>query len=134
MDLLEHPRYKDRPMYLFFEKYITEVVGELPPEKSDIIQNMRLDEVFGVEAETWQDVVRQALRLSPTLDIAIVDRWFDYLEEAADAGREPEADGFARQFVDAYFADNSDIDVWADGELDAAIERIKARRTQNETA
>lgn len=127
MDLLQHPRYKDRPMCLFFEKYVLDTIGELPDDKAALIQGLGLEEIFGVQADTWQDVMRRALKLSPTLDIAIIDRWLTEL--GGDLPAEPQA--FAEAFADDYFAEDSDVDVWGEGELEAAIERIKAWQAES---
>ena len=34
MNLQDHPRYGQNPIYIFFESYIQDIIGYLPKEKS----------------------------------------------------------------------------------------------------
>jgi hypothetical protein len=121
MDILDHPRYKEKPILLFFEKYIEDLIGQLPSEKSDIIQSLNLNKVFSTEATQWQEVIRESLKLSDTLDFAILDRWLQLQEE-----NDPTpAKDFATAFVDEYFAPDSQIDIWTEESFCDAVERIE---------
>jgi len=122
MDLLQDPRYKDTPVYLFFEKYILNVIGELPSDKQDILQNINLQEIFSTHATNWRDVVREVLHLSSTIDIAIMYQWHLYREKKQD---EADAATFSQQFVDDYFLENSNIDVWTEESLMQAKQFIQ---------
>lgn len=125
MDLLQDPRYKDTPVYLFFEKYILNVTGYLPDDKQDILQNINLQEIFNTQSSNWRDVVREVLHLSSTIDIAIMYQWHLYLEQAHNNNQEPDAQSFSQSFVDSYFSENSDIDVWTEESLMKAKEFIQ---------
>ena len=50
MSIQDHPRYGENPIYLFFEAYIQDVIGFLPKEKSESIQNMNIQKVFSSQA------------------------------------------------------------------------------------
>lgn len=125
MDLLQDPRYKDAPVYLFFEKYILNVIDCLAAEKQDILKNINLQEIFNTRSTNWQDVVCEVLHLSSTIDIAIMYQWHLYLEKMQDAAEEVDAIKFSKQFVDDYFSENSDIDIWTDESLMQAKQYIQ---------
>ena len=132
MDLLDHPRYKDKPVLLFFEKFVLDVIGELEPKQKKILEDLDLKAVFGTQASEWREVIEEVLKLSKTIKIAVLDEWFKYIDSKESTGRSAEADVFTRLFADAYFADNSAIDVWPDqASLEAAQKRIdEHQRTQ----
>ncbi|MDH5257075.1 MAG: hypothetical protein OEX07_03675 [Gammaproteobacteria bacterium] len=117
MDLLQEPRYKDTPVYLFFEKYILNVIGCLPEDKQDILQNINLQEIFNSQSSNWRNVVREVLHLSSTIDLAIMYQWHLYLDNAQSHGLELDPIAFSQLFVDEYFSDNSSIDVWTEETL-----------------
>jgi len=121
MDILEHPRYKDKPAILFFENFILDLIGQLEPERQEYLASLNLHKVFNTKATEWREVVREALQLSDTIEIAILDRWLR-LQEAND----PIAPlDFAMQFSDDYFADNSTVDVWDEATFCEAVSRIE---------
>jgi hypothetical protein len=125
------PRYKDKPIYLLFEHYIMDVVGQLPPEKSASIQAMNLQKVFNTKASEWHASLREALALSQTIDIAILDLWYRNQDIAQSKGIEYPSRQFAMDFTDEYFKDGSQVDVWPPGALEAAKQRIAIHRNQN---
>ena len=125
MDLLQDPRYKDTPVYLFFEKYILNVIGCLAADKQDILKNINLQEIFNTRSTNWQDVVCEVLHLSSTIDIAIMYQWHLYLEKMQDTAEEVDAVKFSKQFVDDYFSEDSDIDIWTDESLMQAKKYIQ---------
>jgi len=125
MDLLQDPRYKDTPVYLFFEKYILNVIECLPDDKEDILQNINLQDIFNTQSSNWRDVVREVLHLSSTIDIAIMYQWHLYMEEIHQSEQEADPAGFSRQFVDEYFSEASDIDVWTEKTLMDAKQYIQ---------
>ncbi len=124
MDLLEHPRYKEAPVLLFFENYILDVLGKLPHEKQNTLQEIDLQRVFGTRATAWKDVVREVLQLSSTIDLAILDEWYKAIEAAEQQAGDIDAHRFCQAFVDAYFAENSTLDVWDEASLLKARERV----------
>jgi hypothetical protein len=130
ISVLNHPRYKENPVYLFFESYIQDVVGQLPPEKSDIIQGMNLQKVFRTEAGEWRAVVREALHLSDSIDIAILDLWYRNRTHFKTESGNYDAVWFSQVFADEYMKDGSRVDVWPTGALEEAKARIQAARAQ----
>jgi len=126
MDLLQDARYKDAPVYLFFEKYILDVIGYLPVEKREILEKMNLQEIFKTYARTnWREVLGEVLQFSNTIDIAILNHWYLYVQNANENGHEIDATCFCKQFVDEYFADSSTIDLWTEDSLTKAKSFVK---------
>jgi len=117
MDLLQDPRYKEAPVYLFFEKYIMDVIGELAIEKEEILQNIDLQNVFCTQATEWRDVVIEVLQLSSTINIAILEQWYKEQEKVRFSHTEINANQFSRNFVDRYFDENSSLDKWTEKTL-----------------
>jgi hypothetical protein len=124
-------RYQENPIYLFFESYIVDVISSLPPQKSDSIQGMNLQEVFGTNASEWRAVIRETLHLSDTIDIAILDLWYRNRAIAKAQGIEYTPEHFAVNFANEYMKEGSQVDVWSTGALDAAKQRIAAECTQH---
>ena len=122
MDVLQNIRYQDKPALLFFENYIVDLLGHLPAEKNQYLEDMRLQDIFNTQAVEWRDVVRETLQLSDTIDICILDRWLQLQEQ--DDPRS--ADEFCKQFADEYFDESSDLDVWDRESLLEAITRVQA--------
>lgn len=129
MDLLQDTRYQKTPVYLFFEKYVLDVIGELPQEKKDILQDVNLQATFGTQSSDWKDVIREVLHLSPTIDIAILLQWYQVLENTQIDSIDIDTQAFSKDFVDAYFEENSNIDVWTEESLNKA----KVKITENQS-
>ncbi len=129
MDLLQDPRYKDTPVYLFFENYVLNVTGALPADKQDILQNINLQEIFSTQSSNWKDAVKEVLHLSSTIDIAIMYQWHLYLEKTDSESQEPNSQTFSRSFVDAYFTKDSKIDVWTEESLMVAKRYIQENQS-----
>ncbi|HEY9104558.1 hypothetical protein [Chitinimonas sp.] len=125
---LDSSRYKSNPIFVFFENYILDVIGQLPPEKSKAIQGMNLQKVFKTKASEWHQVMHETLGLSGTIDIAILDLWYRNKEALAAKGTDYAPQQFAVEFTDAYLKPGSQVDVWPPGALDAAKQRIAAYR------
>ncbi len=123
MDLKDHPRYKDKPVYLFFENLVLDIIGELSVEKRKVLDELNLQFIFGSKAHNWQEVIRETLQLSNTLDVAVLNEWYRNLDGELDAVYP--ARKFAEHFVDAYFAPDSTIDVWNEASLENARQRIE---------
>ncbi|MDH5547344.1 MAG: hypothetical protein OEZ43_17300 [Gammaproteobacteria bacterium] len=133
MDLLEHPRYKDRPVLLFFEKYVLDVLGELERKQKKILDELDLQSVFKTKSSKWRDVIAEVLKLSDTITIAILDEWYKYIDRQEMRGKNADVELFTRKFADAYFEDSSNIDVWPDQEsLAAAQKRIEEKQRELE--
>jgi predicted DNA-binding protein (UPF0278 family) len=124
MGSMEQSRYKQNPTAVFFENYILGAIGQLPAEKAESIQSMNLQKVFKTQATEWRAVLREALDLSETIDIAILDLWFANQEIADAKGIWYSPEQFAMNFVDEYLKEGSKVDVWNPGSLNAARERV----------
>ena len=129
MSIQDHPRYGQNPIYLFFESYIQDVIGYLPKEKSESIQEMNIQKVFGTEATEWREVLKETLHLSDTIDIAILDLWYRNREHFKTENGEYDPVWFSQIFTDEYMKEGSQVDVWPEGALEAAKRRIKAAQT-----
>lgn len=119
----DNSRYQANPSYVFFENYVLDVLGKLPPEKSASIQAMNLQKIFSARASEWREVLREVLHLSETIDIAILDLWVR--NRACHGETDQDYFAYAQNFVDHYTARDSKVDVWPDGTLEAAKERIR---------
>ena len=124
MELLQDARYQETPVYLFFEKYILNVIGKLSQDKIEILQQINLQKTFNTKNSEWKEVIREVLKLSSTIDIAILTHWYINLEDCQAQGIEIDPEIFSKEFVDAYFAENSVIDVWTENTLQTAKELI----------
>lgn len=126
MNVLDLPRYQENPFHLFFETYVLDVIGALPAGKE--LEASDVERVFGHGHHGWRESVCTALRLSDTIEVAILDAWL----ASADTYGEYEARyrpfAFAQDFVDRYFEADSPLDVWGPGELDAARARVAQQR------
>jgi hypothetical protein len=108
-----------------FKDYILDVLGVLPKERDEALNDLNLSEVMETGAERWQDSIAKTLQFSETMDIAILDLWHRNREHFKDDAGNPDPDWFADIFIDKYHADNSQVDIWPPGELDAAKQRIR---------
>ena len=133
MSPLDHPRYKANPIYLLFECYIEDVIGHLSEEKAETLQGMNLQKVFNTKASDWRAVIRETLHLSATIDIAILDIWYLNRDHFIDDEGQPAPFLFSQVFTDDYMEDESPIDVWPPGALDAAKERIRRAKENGES-
>lgn len=131
MDLLDHPRYQDKPVLLFFEKFVLDIIGELESKQRKILDELDLKTVFGTQASHWRDVITEVLHLSNTIQIAVLDEWFKYIDIKETDNERANAITFTQEFTDSYFEDNSYIDVWPDEDsLEAARQRIQQRQKE----
>jgi hypothetical protein len=124
-DLIENPRYREKPVLLLFEIFILDVIGRLSAEKRKSVQELDIKKIFKTRAAHWKPALREVLQLSNTIETAILNAWVDILS-TGDTAHDPET--FSRDLSDAYFKASSTIDVWADGELEKAKERIEEYR------
>ncbi len=122
--ILDDPRYKEKPVLLLFEIFILDAIGRLPAEKRKGIQDLNIKKIFNTLAEHWKPALREVLQLSTTIEVAIQNRWISKLSENGDSDENVDTDQFAREIADQYFVQDSQIDVWAEGALEQAKERI----------
>jgi hypothetical protein len=124
------PYMKDeRPMDFFFEFYIMEVIGALPAQSIAALDAFSAEHGDIFATGDWRAEVRTSLNLSDTIDVAILDLWYRNSDTVREQGDKYHPWHFAINFADEYFADDSQVDVWADGALEAAKARI-ARHQQ----
>jgi hypothetical protein len=126
--VLDLPRYKEKPINLLFEDFIMKVIDRIPPGREEVVQRMNLQKVFSTKSSEWRDVIRETLGLSTTVEIAILDLWIRN-QSCYDATPEGYR-AFAQDFADHYLAEDSKVDVWPEGSLEAAKARIE-RFTKN---
>jgi hypothetical protein len=131
MNLQDHPRYGQNPIYIFFESYIQDIIGYLPKEKSTSIQEMNIQKVFNTKSTEWHSVVKEVLHLSDTVDIAILDLWYRNREQFKTENGEYDPIWFSQIFTDEYMKEDSQVDVWPEGALDAAKQRINDAQSNN---
>jgi len=121
MNVLDLPRYQENPFHLFFETYVLDVIGALPQGRD--IDAGDVERVFGPQCPSWRDSVRTALRLSETIEVAMLDAWHRWADKYDDYEPHYRPFAFAQDFVDRYFQTDSRVDVWGEGELERARER-----------
>ncbi|MFD1088225.1 hypothetical protein N7V09_11635 [Shewanella seohaensis] len=131
VSIQDHPRYGENPIYIFFEAYIQDVIGFLPREKSESIQRMNIQKVFGTQASEWHSVIEETLHLSKTINVAILDLWYRNREHFRTESGEYDPVWFSQIFTDEYMKDDSQVDVWPEGALEAARERIQNAQSTN---
>jgi hypothetical protein len=131
MSPLDHPRYKANPIYLIFECYIEETIGHLPEVKSQTLKEMNLQKVFKTKSTDWKAVIRETLHLSATIDIAILDLWYQNRYDFMDNKGQFDTYLFSRVFTNELMKDGSMLDVWPPGALDAAKERIRCTQERD---
>jgi hypothetical protein len=115
-------------MSAFFEAYILDVIGELSDTRRNAVQAIDLQRALTTTATEWRAVVRESLHLSDTIDIAILDLWYVNKRRLAQQGSACDPAEYAQRFADQYLAENSQIDVWPEGALEAAKKRIAQHR------
>ena len=131
MDLLDHPRYQDKPVLLFFEKFVLDILGELDSKQRKILDELDLKTVFGTRSSHWRDVIIEVLHLSNTIQIAVLDEWFKYIDKKEKQESSADAVTFTTEFADSYFNDNSNIDVWPNEDsLEEAKQRIRQKEKE----
>lgn len=129
MNLSDHPRYQGDPMHLLFEIFIQDVIGQLPEEKRQAVERMDLPRALQTQAQEWRGAIAEALRLSGTIRIAILDLWAQDQEACQKLEVACDPVQFSMDFVDHYYEEGSRIDVWEGNALEAAKARI-ARQGQ----
>ena len=122
MSVFEIPRYKENPIYLFFEYYILNTLDFVSSEKYEQIQEMNIQSIFNSPYSDWPLVVEEVLELSDTIQIAIKHLWLKNREHYYES--EEGYLAFAQDFTDNYMKDDSAIDIWTEENLESAITYI----------
>ena len=123
------PYYHDqRPLDLFFEFLVVDIVGVLPQETDTAIRQLvaKHPTFFASAGGDWRSGVRLDLNLSATIDIAILDLWHRNSRKSEDDGWSYHPWHFAQDFLANYLADDSLVDVWEGDSLQQAKARIQA--------
>ena len=119
------PPKTDMNINVFFKAFILDTLKELPTEKSDLIRNMNLDNIFSTDFNDWKKTIKKVLNLSDTIEIAIKDLWLRNSEIAKKDRTELNADQFADLFIENYYVENSKVDIWeSESDLNNAKKRI----------
>lgn len=122
--IFNHPRYKEKPVLLLFEIFVLDVIGRLPPEKRQGIQELNVQKVFNTKSGHWKSALREVLQLSTTIETAILDSWYTKLDENGGTDENIDPEAFSKEFSDRYFEEGSQADEWAEGVLEKVKERI----------
>ena len=119
------PQKTDMNIDVFFKAFILDTLNELPTEKNELIENMNLDKVFNTDFNDWKKTVKKVLNLSDTIEIAIKDLWLRNSDITKNDGTELNADQFADLFIENYYVENSEVDIWkSESDLNNAKKRI----------
>ena len=122
--IFEDPRYKEKPVLLLFEIFVLDVIGRLSPEKRQGIQELNVQKIFNTKSEHWKSALKEVLQLSTTIETAILKYWYTKLDENGGTDENIDPEAFSKEFADRYFEEGSQVDVWPEGELEKAKERI----------
>jgi hypothetical protein len=119
------------PIDALFATYVLDVIGHLTPEKDRGVESMapELQRALRTTASTWRGIVAEALHLSDTIDVAILDLWYRNSDIVRDRGDSLAPEVYARMFVEQYSKEGSQVDVWEGNALERAKERIALRRS-----
>ena len=104
--LFDQPRYKNKPVLLLFEYFVLDTIGHLSPARRQGIEQMDLKKIFETRSSDWKQSLKTTLRLSATIDTAILESWYKAKER--DAGIIAET--FSKEFADEYFHGEKGLD------------------------
>jgi hypothetical protein len=118
---------EERPLDLFFELLIIDVLGYLPEQTKLAIEEFSNKHTRFFESTNgdWKEYVKKTLELSSTIEIAILDLWYRNSQNAKDSGWEYQPWHYAMNFIDNYFAENSKVDIWEGNALEEAKRLIR---------
>jgi hypothetical protein len=122
--VFEDPRYKEKPALLLFEIFVLDVIGRLSPEKRQGIQELDIQKIFSTKSGHWKSALKEVLQLSTTIETAILNSWYEKLDENGGTDEDINPEEFSREFADRYFSEGSQVDTWPEGGLEKAKERI----------
>ncbi len=125
--------HDQRPLDLFFEFLIVDIIGLLPQSTNAAIRQLvaKHPAFFASTGGNWRRGIRADMYLSDTIDIAILDLWYRNSASAAASGWSYHPWHFAQNFLDNYLADNRLVDVWDGDSLQEAKARIQAARSSS---
>lgn len=112
---------------MLFKKYILHELGELSAEDYQRLNEFQLFSVYNRSPENWDVTLFNILNFSETLTIAIWSSWINYQRYQDNSVEE-----FADLFIQDYFADDSSVDIWKDGELEDAKQLVREYRLLTE--
>jgi len=130
MSIFELPRYRENPIYLYFESYIVHSLGKMSQERYVEIQSIDLQRVFESSHSDWKKVVAEVLDLSDTIEIAIKHLWVKNRECYED--NEAGYIAYAQDFTDQFMKENSKVDIWTKDSFLAAIDEVNSSRLFDE--
>ena len=117
-------------MAIIFENFVLSTIGKLPKDKEDALNAMNLAGVFKLPAMEWKLAVKQTLHLSDTIEIAILDLWYEHQEIASRQAIDYQPAQFALDFTENFFRADSRIDRWTADTLRRAKERIRQQQAR----
>ena len=120
------------PLDFFFEFFVMDVIGALPPVTVEAMDAFSAEnpEAFG---PGWRENVRTMLALSESIDVAILDMWYRELQSRSLEDGEYHPWQFALDFSAAYLADDSAVDTWSHAEYQEAKARVAEIERRNAT-
>lgn len=123
---------EDRPIELFFEFFVVDVLEALPAATSKAVSEFaaQFPTAFN-SAPDWRAGVKEALNLSQTIEVAILDLWYINRKKAVLDGWSYHPWHYAMNFVEKYFEEGSKVDVWEGDALELAKSRIALERRIN---
>lgn len=134
-DIIKNPpisqRYEETPINILFGNFILSTIDKLPKEKYEQLNAMNLAKVFHTEPKDWKLVLKQVLHLSDTIEIAILDLWYENQERALQQKITYLPNQFVVDFINRFLSADSQIDIWNDDSLNRAKERIKRNQRSN---
>jgi len=121
------PYYQQgRPLDFLFEMYVMDVLEELPEETKSALEDFssKHPSLFEKHNGDWRKHVVKESHLSETIEVAIWDLWIRNSATAKRDGWYAHPWHYAQLFMENYFADGSQVDVWEGNSLAAAKQRI----------
>ncbi len=129
MSWMDIPRYKENPIYMFFECYILKTLEKLPSEEEQWIEKLNLHETFKTAATEWQSSIEETLDLSETIKVSIWHLWVKNHKCYNDTQEGFVA--FAQDFTDNYMKEDSQVDIWSNDTYLSAVKEIDKFRKAN---
>lgn len=122
------PRFDHNPVLVLMEKYVLEIIGQLPEQEQRDLAEINLQQRLHTEASDWKSAIHEFLDLSDTIHTTIEHAWYQAIDYYRNKGEVVRPEDFAASFTDAYFEENSTLDQWTTDELDRAQKRIQLFR------
>ncbi|MFD1716885.1 hypothetical protein [Georgenia deserti] len=102
-------RYAENPMMRLLDAYVLDVIGVLDERTQAGFTALadRFAATFGTDRGTWQQVVEQAMDISPADTEAVRRHWDRHRARARAAGRAPDPVGFAQRLNDVTYGEQA---------------------------